>query len=298
KNRDDVYYWICERKSQKETKCIARATTIRTGDQHKIHKFDAQQHNHAPEASKPEVLKACIQMKELGQISNDQPARIINDVIATTSREIQPCLPRKDAVRQQIKRARRVCDEELEPKTLDDFKLPDAYSITLNGTHFAKNITEGTERILLFTTAENLKWLQEAKFWIMDGTFKTVPTLFRQLHSIHAPAARNVNFRIVPLVYALMTMKSKELYEKLFQELNEMAEEHELELKPDFILTDFEQGSINAVKSEFPSAQSKGCHFYLGQSVYRQIQDAGLTKKYGTDQNFSLLIRHISALAF
>ena len=54
----------------------------------------------------------------------------------------------------------------------------------------------------------------------MDGTLKTVPTLFRQLYSIHAPAGGNVNFRLVPLVYALMTMKNEELYEKLFQELN------------------------------------------------------------------------------
>ena len=187
-----------------------------SGDQHKIQKFYAQQHNYAPEASKPEVLKICIQMKELGQISNDQPARIINDVIVKISREIQPCLPRKDALRQQIKRARRVCDEELEPKTLDDFKLPDAYCIALNEIHFVKYITEGTERILLFTKTKNLKWLQEAKFWIMDGAFKTVPTLFQQLYSIHAPAGGNANFRIVPLVYALMTMKSEELYEKLF----------------------------------------------------------------------------------
>ncbi|CAF0868187.1 unnamed protein product [Rotaria sordida] len=237
-------------------------------------------------------------MKELAQISNDQPAQIISNIIATTSREIQPCLPRKDALRQQIKRAKRVCDEEVEPKTLGDFTLPDAYSITLSGMHFAKDITDGTERILLFTTSENLKWLQEAKFWIMDGTFKTVPTLFRQLYSIHAPAGGNVTFRIVPLVYALMSNKSEELYQRLFQELNELADENELELKPDFVLTDFEKGSINAVKSEYPSAQSKGCHFHLGQSVYRQVQDAGLTTKYGTDQNFSLLIRHIPALAF
>ncbi|CAF1076003.1 unnamed protein product [Rotaria sordida] len=237
-------------------------------------------------------------MKELAQISNDQPAQIISNIIATTSREIQPCLPRKDALRQQIKRAKRVCNEEAEPKTLDDFTLPDAYSITLSGMHFAKDITDGTERILLFTTSEKLKWLQEAKFWIMDGTFKTVPTLFRQLYSIHAPAGGNVNFRIVPLVYALMSSKSEELYQRLFQELNELADENELELKPDFMLTDFEKGSINAVKLEYSSAQSKGCHFHLGQSVYRQIQAAGLTTKYGTDQNFSLLIRHIPALAF
>ncbi|CAF1029952.1 unnamed protein product [Didymodactylos carnosus] len=94
----------------------------------KIHKFDAKHHNHAPEASKPEALKACIQMKELAQISNDQPAQIISNVIATTSREIQPCLPRKDALGQKIKTAKRVCDEGVEPKTLDDFTLPDAYS--------------------------------------------------------------------------------------------------------------------------------------------------------------------------
>ena len=88
KNLDGVYYWICEPKSQKKTKCTAKATTIRTEDQHKIQKFYAQQHNHSPETSKPEVLKAYISMKELGQISNDQPARTINDVIATISREI------------------------------------------------------------------------------------------------------------------------------------------------------------------------------------------------------------------
>ena len=49
-----------------------------------------------------------------------------------------------------------------------------------------------------------------------------------------------------------------------------------LELKLDFVLIDFEEDSINAIKSEFLKAQSKDCHFYLGQSVYRQIQDAGL----------------------
>ena len=88
KNHDDVHYWICEYKLQKKTKCTAKATTIRTGNQQKIQKFYVQQHNHAPETSKPEVLKVCIPMKKLGQITNDQPARTINDVITTISREL------------------------------------------------------------------------------------------------------------------------------------------------------------------------------------------------------------------
>ncbi|CAF1369872.1 unnamed protein product [Adineta ricciae] len=298
KNRNDTYYWICERKGKKSGKCTARAVTICVGTQHKIHKFDANEHNHAAEASRFFSLKACNQMKELAEITNDAPVQIITNVIAKTPRDIQPCLPKKNALRQQIKRAKRLCDEETEPKSLNEFTLPDIYSTTLSGLSFAKDIIHGTERILLFTTTENLRWLQEAKFWIMDGTFKTVPTLFRQLYSIHAPAGGNVNFQIVPLVYALMSLKSEELYQRLFQTLNELAEENNLELNPQFILTDFEKGSINGIKSEFPGAQSKGCHFHLGQLVYRHVQDAGLAKTYGNDEKFSLLIRHIPALAF
>ena len=75
-----------------------------------------------------------------------------------------------------------------------------------------------------------------------------------------------------------MSSKSEELYQRLFQELNECSEESQLELNPDVALTDFEKAPINAVQSEFPSTQSKGCRFHLGQSVYRQIQDPGLTK--------------------
>ena len=108
KNRDDLHYWVCERKGQKEMRCTARTTAICIEDQHKIRKFDGNQHNHAPQASKPEALKACTQMKELAQISNDQPAQIITIVMATISRKIQPCLLRKYALRQQIKGTKRV----------------------------------------------------------------------------------------------------------------------------------------------------------------------------------------------
>ena len=210
KNRDDLHYWVRECKGPKEMRCTTRATTICIEDQHKIRKFNATQHNHAPQARKPEVSKVCTQMKELAQISNDQPAQIITNVMATISREIQPCLPRKDVLRQQIKRAKRVCNE-VEPKTLNEFKLPGAYCTTFSGQPFAKDDTGGNERVLILTTSENLKWLQEAKYWLMDGTFKTVPTLFRQLYSFMHLLAEYINFRIVPLVYALMTKKSEEL---------------------------------------------------------------------------------------
>ncbi|CAF3795048.1 unnamed protein product [Rotaria sp. Silwood1] len=235
-------------------------------------------------------------MKELTQMSNDLPVQIITNVIATTSREIQPCLPGKDALRQQIKRAKRVCDEEVERQPLNDFKLPDAYSITFSGVPFMKDITDGTERILLFTTNENLKWLQEAKFWIMDGTFKTVPTLFRQLYSSHAPAGGNVNSQIIPLVYALMSAKREELYQRLSQQLNELVDGNKLKLNPDFVLTDFEKGSINAVKSEFPTAQSKGCRFHLVEmEIEKSMRGEPAPKKRKEDEDTEVKIQNVIA---
>ena len=78
--------------------------------------------------------------------------------------EIKPCLLHKESLRQQIERARHVFDEEVERNALDDFQLPDAYCTTQNGMDFAKDVKDGTERILLFTTTENLKWLKEVNF--------------------------------------------------------------------------------------------------------------------------------------
>ncbi|XP_036148172.1 uncharacterized protein LOC118647419 [Monomorium pharaonis] len=260
KNRGDVYYWICERKSRKKDngQCIARAITILINGQHIVRKFDALKHNHAGQADKPEIEKTCNKMKQLAKNSNDQPAQIVNNVVASTSQNTKPCLPSKDALRHQIKRIRR-SDTPTESKILDEFSILNEFLLTISGKHFCKDIKDGSEKILVFTTSENLKHLQEAKYWIMDGTFKTVPTVFRQMYTIHADVGSDSNSRVVPLVYALISSKSEEIYKRLFQELNDWADEFSFHLQPVFVLTDFEKAVINAVNSEFLSAQSKGC---------------------------------------
>ena len=102
----------------------------------------------------------------------------------------------------------------------------------------------------------------------------------------------------MPLVYSLMSSKSEQCYQMLFQNLIEFSNEYGVDLQPQFVLTDFEMAAINAIRTEFPGVQNKGCHFHLSQNIYRKVQEYGLTVLYGTDENFSLLIRQISALAF
>jgi hypothetical protein len=219
-------------------------------------------------------------------------------VAANSSHEIHPYLPSRDALRQSVKRLRR-SGLPVEPETLEDLIIPEDLTRTLDGSDFLiRDSNIGQDRILLFTTIANIRYLEQSAFWIMDGTFKTVPTIFRQLYTIHGSIGGNANSRIMPLVYALMSSKSEECYKRLFQDLIDFGEEEDIHLRPQFILTDFEQAAINATRAEFQGVRNKGCHFHLAQSIYRRVQMSGLSSRYGNDENFSLLIRHIPALAF
>lgn len=129
----------------------------------------------------------------------------------------------------------------------------------------------------------------------MDGTFKTVPNLFYQLYTIHAPVGQ---LHSVPLVYVLMTSKKEELYKLMLQELSDFAAENHIELCPEVIITDLELAAINASKHEFPTTTNKACNFHLGQCIWRKIQSLGYASRYGTDEDFNLKLRHLLALAF
>lgn len=60
---------------------------------------------------------------------------------------------------------------------------------TINGYIFLiKDVSFNHELILEFTTKSNVEHLKKSTYWIMDGTFKTVPTLFRKLYTIHVMA--------------------------------------------------------------------------------------------------------------
>ena len=109
-----------------------------------------------------------------------------------------------------------------------------------------------------------MKKLENAPFWIMDGTFKTVPTVFKQMYTIHAPIGPHERSRLLPLVYVLMSRKNSECYIELFRDLQDYAAENEMYLSPQMIITDFKVSVINAVKSEMSGTANKGCFFPFG----------------------------------
>lgn len=73
----------------------------------------------------------------------------------------------------------------------------------MNDANFCLFFRMNEERILIFVTEANVVNLRNAQFRIMDGTFKTVPTVFKQLYTINAPINEGQNSRMFPLLYAL-----------------------------------------------------------------------------------------------
>ncbi|KFD59452.1 hypothetical protein M514_12700, partial [Trichuris suis] len=194
--------------------------------------------------------------------SRNLPCQIIQHCTKSVPLHVAAYLPSNEAMRQRIKRARH---EQLpaEPRSLGDIQIPAALRMTLIGELFLiKDRRVGENGFLMFTTVSDVQKLANATFWIMDGTFKTVPSVFYQLYTIHAPVTTG-SCRSFPLVYILMTGKSKTLYECAFEELAAFGGESGVLLNPAMVMTDFELGAINACRRVFPNATNAACYFHF-----------------------------------
>ena len=302
KNRNDLYYWDCKHRSHTSAGrnsgicCNGRASTIYIDGVHKLR--SSKNHNHAPDTSNQIVIAKVREIKSIASSNQDQPSRIIQVATNQMGTVCRSQMPSNTALTKMIKRAQNR-NNPREPNTLVELIVPDDLKFTNNNKLFLLRQSDiGNEKVLLFSTENNLKKLAESNYWIMDGTFKTAPNMFLQIYSIHAPVGGKENSRILPLVYFVMSRKSEEAYKRAFEDLCDSAAEYNIKLAPSFIITDFEKAAINAALAEFPGAINKGCFFHLCQNIWRKIQNSGLATLYGDDENFCLLMRHIGALAF
>lgn len=294
-------YWECilrKRNKNSSSYCSAKAITTEPNGKLTIIKFT--DHCHAPNTEEPHVKKARSEIKIAAKQTELKPCQIMQEQQASDGPAaicLAPSMPSKNASRKIIGRVRQA-GKLKEPTSIDDIDIPHELRSTLSGQKFLQaDMDVGDEKVLLFTTVEDLKNLEKCEFWMADGTFKTAPNLFLQLFTIHG-CVGGINGTVVPLVYVLMTSKSRECYDEVMRCLTTAAVENNIVLNPKYVLTDFEMASMKAFAGEYPNSQSKGCLFHLGQSIYRRIQRNGHAKKYGNDVEFSQKLRQILALAF
>lgn len=145
-------------------------------------------------------------------------------------------------------------------------------------------------RVVVFGTEAALQLLVDNTDWFADGTFKSAPSIFEQLYTVHV----NFHGNMVPVIYALLPNKTQATYEQLFGALKQQ----EPRLQPTTVMIDFEMTAKQAITSVFLQVALAGCYFHLGQSLWRRVQSEGLQQQYQTDATFALVIRHVLALAF
>ena len=85
------------------------------------------------------------------------------------------------------------------------------------------------------------------------------PIGFFQLYIIHA----YYHCVLLPCVYALMTGKETQNYKSMLLQLKEAALNLGVELKPKYIMIDFERAVMNAFQHHFPLITILTCMFRL-----------------------------------
>ena len=175
--------------------------------------------------------------------------------------------------------------------TRQEIVFPEEYKITKEGELFLLFDSGPTEdRILIFSTARNLRLLASSENWFGNGTFKTVPHLFYQLYTLHGIQVNSS----IPLLYVLLPGKTEATHVRLLQQVKQLQPD----ASPETIMTDFEPAIVSASRQEFPMARHRGCFFHFSQCIFRRIQAKGLQRRYETDVEFAMKMRLLSALAF
>jgi len=179
------------------------------------------------------------------------------------------------------------------PTTRDDIEIGGAWGSTLRGDRF---VIPGPDKdMLLFATDLNIRKLATCNLWLMDGTFKCVPTLFGQFYTIHG----EIGGYIVPLFFALLPNKQATTYRAMFQRLVSYATILGVQLQPVELLTDCEAAVLTVVKDLWPNASHRICYFHFVQANYRYAtENCGLTVPYREDPQVQSLLRRFWALAY
>ena len=287
-------YWRCIKRAG----CTGKLQTTLLGDRGQVPATLGlpSAHNHGPHTAQTLRGRAISEMRKsvkdtpLQQLKSTYDA-IVNNQQATC---VDPALlPTYQSVETILKR-QRADDRPKLPKQRTDIDLQGEWAAGPCSERFA--LPTPNSEILIFVTDANLLRLSRCKTIYMDGTFKTCPSLYTQLFTIHGLC----NNFVVPLVYILLADKCCATYYQVFNLLRDAVSSVGGVFDPDIILSDFESGLIEAVRRQFPRALHSGCHFHFTQAVWRKVQDLGLVTFYTdpTKTDIAEFIQLCMALAF
>ncbi|CAF3804450.1 unnamed protein product [Rotaria sordida] len=290
---DTKTYWRCE--NHKTFNCHFRIHTCNESVT-KTHVKILKQHGDHTASCKRDFIKLSLRkfhedIADRGKNTQETTDTVLIQCISKLPDSTRIRLPPLDHVKRTILRHREKIDLPQVPNDVDSPTIPGVLQLTKRNDTFLRIDTgPGPDRILIFSSSEQLEILQTSTNFLMDGTFEIVPEIFYQLYVIHAVHREHV----MPVAFCLLRRKTMTTYQEMINKILEFAPAW----NPQNIMLDFEKAVLNVLSNSFPHVSLSGCYFHLRQSIHRQLQTQGLQKQYEENVDFAHGIHKIAALAF
>ena len=262
-----ILFWRC----QKSQQCNGGLTTL---DDEVI--SIRSTHNHTANPAEIWALKIKGNLKKKAQQTLQPLPALYTQEVATivnqpNSDEVAAALPTFQSIRASLYRSRRKRLPPL-PQQRSDISIQGEWANTLDSRRFLLCEDSQQDKIIIFATDQNTELLAESDTLYIDETFRSCPSLFYQLFTVHAFRNRQQ----YPLAYCLLPDKTRQSYQRAFDLLAVEASQLHLSLSPSHILCDFELAVIQAAQLSSPGAEIHGCYYHFCQCINRQVQQLGL----------------------
>lgn len=289
---DGTVIWRCSK--QKEKHCRGK---LQTKDSAVL--FSHEHQCGAPDDARLEVQRTLNQAKKRAREENTSISKIYSEELGTLHNRgydfVTEMPEQRTTKRTLYKQRAKSQGSERDPDRREEIELR-AELLTMNdGSSFLLSDDKSGDRIIVFCGIAGRDALRSKRDFFMDGTFKCCSKQFSQIYTIHADFGSNKNeTNIYPVAFAFLPNKRKETYIRLFRNVLENIPEW----NPASVTVDFESAAISAIIHMFPTSSVHGCYFHMRKSLWRKVQDLGLTREYKENEEVRQQIRMCAALAF
>ena len=248
-------------------------------------------------------MRSQAKFKHIAKVNEEKSARSIAATRVNLSHDMVLTGPDEENLAKSLRRARQDPSKQIPAQHTRKFVLPDAFKVNSKGEPWILSDSgeEDPERIIILSSPMLQKTVQNADFFLIDGTFDICPSIYYQLMTIHAicgEVGKNDNKKpvIQPLVFALLPKKNAETYKRFLVELNQ-----KIGMNPKTFLMDFEIGLSKTIREIWPDSDIAYCFFHLEQSLWRKVQELkgnAIANYKAQGHNFNNLVTAIGGTAF
>ena len=132
--------------------------------------------------------------------------------------------------------------------------------------------TNNVEKYLIYSTDFQLNLFTSSKHIYIDGTFKSVPSNYYQLVTLHC--FNKLTQKVLPVIFILMNFKTGTLYNNVFSKIREIILLNNYKYKFKNLQSDFEIAIINELTKVLnPEINLMGCFFHYIKALWSKLKE-------------------------